>query len=165
MTNEVSMEELIESIGFMARETPGDVIEVRINALVRLVEEIERLTRELDALKRTREQEKDYADTCYENERLRAALESLQTRLAADRGIVLRSELIELCERALSSVGLMTNKDLSERLVALIAEYLGSLDNDNREERFESAREYAESELNDFMEWLRGRAVEPEKQP
>lgn len=59
----------------------------------------------------------------------------------------------------------MTNKDLSERLVALIAEYLGSLDNDNREERFESAREYAESELNDFMEWLRGRAVEPEKQP
>lgn len=38
-------------------------------------ETIERLRSELDAIKRTREQERDYADVCYENERLRAALQ------------------------------------------------------------------------------------------
>jgi hypothetical protein len=34
-------------------------------------EEIERLRIEIDAIKRSREQERDYADMCYENERLR----------------------------------------------------------------------------------------------
>jgi hypothetical protein len=33
---------------------------------------------ELDAIKRTRDQEKDYANTCYENERLREALADLR---------------------------------------------------------------------------------------
>lgn len=37
---------------------------------------------ELDALKRTGEQEKDYADTCYENERLRGEISQLRSTLA-----------------------------------------------------------------------------------
>jgi len=41
--------------------------------------EIERLHRELDAVKRTREQEAGYAETCYQNQRLRAALQAIAT--------------------------------------------------------------------------------------
>lgn len=40
------------------------------NVIVRN-EKIERLRTELDTIKRSREQERDYADVCYENERLR----------------------------------------------------------------------------------------------
>jgi len=38
------------------------------------LERINQLSAKLDAIKRTREQERDYADVCYENERLRKAV-------------------------------------------------------------------------------------------
>lgn len=49
-----------------------------------LAQEVKELRAELDALKRTREQEKDYADTCYENERLRAALDEIVLKSPGD---------------------------------------------------------------------------------
>jgi hypothetical protein len=43
-----------------------------------LLAEKENLRTELDSIKRTREQEADYAETCYQNQRYKKDIESLQ---------------------------------------------------------------------------------------